>query len=467
MKKCLAGCCLLMSLCVASSCTTKNNQRTDKVETTEESAFSGVHIVPEYARGFELSYRSGYVLLDIQDPQNEESTTFHYALVRRGTKPAGIPGSYTVIETPIRSVICMTSLQLSNFIKMGELDKVVGVTSTRHLFNREMNERLKSGKTAKIGIEGNFDNEVIMSMNPDLILVSPFKRGGYETLKDVGIPLIPHLGYKEMTPLGQAEWVKFVGLLVGQEQKANEIFDAIAARYNELKELTAEGKVKKRPVVLSGEMRGGVSTAWELHQKGYAVFALRYRIGSEAKDNAPIQDLGRAIQLITANAEKFGVQTEDYALLGYSSGGQIAGVFCGQEVGYPRYNVPRPGVLLLAYPINNFYEAKPIYRWLIDTYSEDLRYYDYNISGCVTPDFPPTYFWYGLNDILLMAFNYYEQGPALQKALARNGVPYHESVYKRAFHGIGIAEGTDAEGWLNDAAAFWEEQTAQAQQPAA
>ncbi len=257
MKKCLAGCCLLMSLCVASSCTTKNNQRTDKVETTEESAFSGVHIVPEYARGFELSYRDGYVLLDIQDPQNEESTTFHYALVRRGTKPAGIPGSYTVIETPIRSVICMTSLQLSNFIKMGELDKVVGVTSTRHLFNREMNERLKSGKTVKIGIEGNFDNEVIMSMNPDLIFVSPFKRGGYETLKDVGIPLIPHLGYKEMTPLGQAEWVKFVGLLVGQEQKANEIFDAIAARYNELKELTAEGKVKKRPVVLSGEMRGG------------------------------------------------------------------------------------------------------------------------------------------------------------------------------------------------------------------
>lgn len=39
--------------------------------------------------------------------------------------------------------------------------------------------------------------------------------------------------------------------------KANETFDAIAARYNELKELTAEGKVKKRPVVLSGEMRGG------------------------------------------------------------------------------------------------------------------------------------------------------------------------------------------------------------------
>ena len=112
------------------------------------------------------------------------------------------------------------------------------------------------GKTG-IGIEGNFDNEVIMSMNPDLILVSPFKRGGYETLKDVGIPLIPHLGYKETTPLGQAEWIKFVGLLLGIEKDGNERFATIEKRYNELKELTADGKVKKRPIVFSGELRGG------------------------------------------------------------------------------------------------------------------------------------------------------------------------------------------------------------------
>lgn len=256
MKKCLAGCCLLMSL-LAVSCTTKNNRQTGNEEVAEPRAYSSVRIVPEYARGFSVSYKDGYVLLDIQDPQHEESTTFHYALVKRGTHPAGIPDLYTVIETPVRSVICMTSLQLSSFIKMNALDKVVGITSTRHLFNKEMNERLKAGKTARIGIEGNFDNEVIMSMNPDLILISPFKRGGYETLKDVGIPLIPHLGYKEMTPLGQAEWVKFAGLLLGEEQKANETFSAIATRYNELKALTAEGKVKRRPVVLSGEMRGG------------------------------------------------------------------------------------------------------------------------------------------------------------------------------------------------------------------
>ena len=257
MNKYLAGCCLFALL--AASCASKGNQQEKENASSQQTITvdSKVQITPEYAKGFQLTYADSYILMDIHDPQNEESTHFLYALVPRGTKPEGIPADYMVIETPVRSAICMTSLQLSNFIKLGAEDKVIGITSTRHLFNQTINDQLKEGKTAKIGIEGNFDNEVIMSINPDLILISPFKRGGYETMKDIGIPLIPHLGYKEMTPLGQAEWIKFVGLLLGMEQEANDKFSAIEHRYNELKELTAEGKVTRRPIVFSGEIHGG------------------------------------------------------------------------------------------------------------------------------------------------------------------------------------------------------------------
>ena len=166
-----------------------------------------------------------------------------------------LPEDFEIIRVPIRKAICMTSLQLSGFIKLGETDHVVGITSARHLFNQEINQRIEQGLTAKIGIEGNFDNEVIISLDPDLILISPFKRGGYDALKEMDIPLMPYLGYKEMTPLGQAEWIKFVGLLLGEEKKANEIFASIENRYNELKTMAAN--VKERPVVFSGELRGG------------------------------------------------------------------------------------------------------------------------------------------------------------------------------------------------------------------
>ena len=212
-------------------------------------------VAPKYARGFSVHYTGEGCLVEVSDPQQERTEAFRFMLVKRGEKPAQVPEGYTLLEVPVQRIVCMTSLQLSNFICLGSLDNVVGITSTRHLFNEDMKQRLEDGRTRKIGIEGNFDNEVILGLNPDLILISPFKRGGYEALTGVDIPLVPHLGYKEATPLGQAEWIKFVGLLTGEEEKANEIFAGIEQRYNNLKQLTAN--VETRPVVLSGELHGG------------------------------------------------------------------------------------------------------------------------------------------------------------------------------------------------------------------
>ena len=246
---------MVLLLLVVTACQSKKQKSDNRMFGQESTSVFVDSIVPKYAEGFQVKYVDGICLLDIQDPQNKNGQSFCYALIPRGKNIQQVPENYTTLEVPVRSVICMTSLQLSNFIKMDELDRVVGVTSTRHLFNQEMNKRLKDGRTHKIGIEGNFDNEVIMGVNPDVILISPFKRGGYDALKDVNIPLIPHLGYKEMTPLGQAEWIKFVGLLTGTEDKANRLFAEIEQKYQELKTL-AQG-VKDRPTVFSGELRGG------------------------------------------------------------------------------------------------------------------------------------------------------------------------------------------------------------------
>ncbi len=242
---------------VLSSCRNGSKATTckDPVTQSVETDLSDERITPMYARGFKVAYTDEGCLLEIQDPQREEGQIFRYILVQRGTTVNKIPDGYIKLEVPVKSVICMTSLQLSSFIKLDELERVVGVTSTRHLFNEEVNRRLKEGLIHKIGIEGNFDNEVIMGVNPNVILISPFKRGGYDALKDVGIPLIPHLGYKEMTPLGQAEWIKFVGLIIGETEKANRLFAEIESRYNELRELAET--VAERPVVFSGELRGG------------------------------------------------------------------------------------------------------------------------------------------------------------------------------------------------------------------
>lgn len=247
----IAGC-LIGSSCQSSS----NKQQNSNSEiATTQNRLSDEEIAPRYAEGYQVrSTAEGIRLVDIQNPQEPKSTTYRFALVPRGSKLEA-PEGYTLIETPIKSCICMTSLQLSNFIALDACEFVTGVTSTRHLFNEKMNRQIKEGRTAKIGIEGNFDSEVVMSMNPDVIFISPFKRGGYEQMKEVHLPLVPHLGYKETTPLGQAEWVKLIGLFVDKEQEAIQLFNGIEQRYLDLKAKAA--KVEKRPIVFSGEIRGG------------------------------------------------------------------------------------------------------------------------------------------------------------------------------------------------------------------
>lgn len=253
MKKIFTLLFLSLLCAVVISCQTGKNKKQpgDVVRTADTTG----RLLIKYAQGFRVEYYPGYILLGIKDPQNESTLEYQFALKERESK-VPTPPDIPVIEIPVKSLICMTSLQLSNLIKLDATDRVVGISSGRFLDNPKMQQQVAEGKTRKIGIEGNFDSEIIISLAPDLIFISPFKQGGYDAMKEVDIPLVPHLGYKEMTPLGQAEWIKFAALFLGMEEQANRKFEQIENDYNRMKALAAN--VSRRPVVFSGELRGGV-----------------------------------------------------------------------------------------------------------------------------------------------------------------------------------------------------------------
>ncbi|MDR1202372.1 MAG: ABC transporter substrate-binding protein [Tannerellaceae bacterium] len=242
--------CIILS--AFSSCNQTGNRQNKKLS-GEQPAETATDI--RYAKGFKVNDFANYKLVDVTDPSGESDIVYKYALLERGTDKKGIPPDYEVIEIPVQKVICMTTLQISNFIKLNATAGIVGMTSTRFLFNEKINEQLKEKKTTKIGIEGEFDTELILALNPDIILVSPFKRGGYETIRNMDIPLISFLGYKESSPLGQAEWIKFTAMLLGLEEQANKQFEEIEKRYMELMALTES--IEKKPTVMSGELHSG------------------------------------------------------------------------------------------------------------------------------------------------------------------------------------------------------------------
>jgi iron complex transport system substrate-binding protein len=243
MKKVLAFCMIASCIILGYSCS-------DKAKTTAAgSADADSVLMPKYATGYTVKDSAGVRLVDV-------GKGYHFALV--ATEETAVPDGYTKVRIPIKSTICMTSLQLSNFTVLGAHDMVKGLTGTKNLFNKDILQRVNDGRIVKIGMEGNFDTEMVLAANPDVIFISPSKRGGYDAIRETGITLVPHLGYQELDPLGQAEWIKFVGMFIGKEKEAYEVFAGIESRYNELKakcqQLTANGQ---KPTVFSGEMHYG------------------------------------------------------------------------------------------------------------------------------------------------------------------------------------------------------------------
>lgn len=197
-----------------------------------------------YARGLQVSYHADGVHVSITNPD----PSVHHT-----------PTEEFVITQPASRFICTTALQLGNFEVLELEDKIVGMNSLRNLFSRQMQQQLANGQTVRIGKEGNFDLETVIATRPDFIFVSASKHGGFEALRECGIPLISHHGYKETSPLGQAEWIKLIGLLTGETRRANAVFADIERKYLTLRsEVAAMDSTQRRPTVISGrQIRDG------------------------------------------------------------------------------------------------------------------------------------------------------------------------------------------------------------------
>ncbi|MCU4175301.1 ABC transporter substrate-binding protein [Carboxylicivirga sp. N1Y90] len=251
---CLAFCCLL------GACTANQNQ-TSRLK-------DGAPVQLLDAKGFSIDTcgnKSALTIYNLKDSLNELA---HFVLLPQSHNE---PLTTNEIKVPCQRIICLSSTQLAYLIELDALDNVVGINSSRHLFNTNIKTEIEEGKVLQVGKEGVFDIEKIIALQPDVIFVSPFKTGGYDALRNLNIPLVPIAAYAENSPLGRAEWIKAMALFTGHNQKADSIYNYIRNDYNQLRQLTKD--VAYRPSVFSGKMKGG---AWYV-AGGNSFFAHYFR----------------------------------------------------------------------------------------------------------------------------------------------------------------------------------------------
>lgn len=177
-----------------------------------------------------------------------------------------------------------------------------------------------------------------------------------------------------------------------------------------------------------GSIHESFPHALALSERGYNAFAIKYRVrgGSDAPQMAN-EDLAAALTFIDEHAEELRVARAGYSIWGSSAGANMAVAISAQgSAALGPSELPKPSAVILAY--TNLME-----------YSEDD---------------PPTFAVTGERDTFAP--------PDLMRrrinGMRQAGIEAELRVYPGVGHGFGLGRGTSAEGWLEDAAAFWKRQ---------
>lgn len=201
----------------------------------------------------------------------------------------------------------------------------------------------------------------------------------------------------------------------------------------------------------------GKPFAEEFNKRGYNAFVLWYRVKAAARYPAPMEDTARAIQFIKSQAKEWNIDTSKLALMGSSAGGHLAAFFAAEYKRFDKsyngilYGV-KPNALLLCYPVITMgaLTHKVSRRRLLGLFSGKPEQNSASVERRVTSEYPPTFVWHNRDDLSVP----YQNSELLADALEKNGVLYELKLYPSGGHGIGLAEGTSAEGWFDEAFAF-------------
>lgn len=148
-----------------------------------------------------------------------------------------------------------------------------------------------------------------------------------------------------------------------------------------------------------------------------------YRPGAQSA----CEDLARAISFIFRYAEELEVDTDCYSLWGGSAGARMA-AWLGSygTAAFGGDDLPHPGAVIMQYTGHSDY----------------------------TPYDPPTFACVGENDNIA----YWRTMQQRLKILSSYGIDTEFHSYPGLRHGFGLGTKTVAEGWLDQAVSFWEDQ---------
>ena len=249
------------------------------------SVTAGVDYFPAKAsltqtNGFSVEYHDTYKVLTVNTPTPGATDALTYVLVQCGTEaPAGFEPAQ-IISVPVKRVVAMSTTYLTVLDDLGLLDRLVGVDDATYTYNQKVIDLVTAGKIKAIGSGATLNVEAAIELKPELIITYGSGSADFDShpkLLEAGLKVVLNAEWLDASPLGRAEWSKFIALFFNQEAAAEDWFTAIADRYAQVKEIAAKaGSTPKlaygTPYQGTWYLPGGASFAAQLIRDAGATY---------------------------------------------------------------------------------------------------------------------------------------------------------------------------------------------------
>lgn len=184
----------------------------------------------DYAKQFTADYyKGGYAMLTVASSGDK-----FFVVPEDAAVPEGVPQEAVVLQRPIENIYLVSSSVMDMFICLDELGSIrLSGTKADGWYLPEAQQAMEAGDILYAGKYSAPDYEQILAegcglaIENTMIYHTPEVK---EELEQFGIPVIVERSSYESGPIERMEWVKFYGVLLGCEQKAEQVFDSKLAQ---------------------------------------------------------------------------------------------------------------------------------------------------------------------------------------------------------------------------------------------
>jgi iron complex transport system substrate-binding protein len=157
-------------------------------------------------------------------------------------------------------VVSLSTSFLPHLTSQNLLDKVVAVDTSLYTSNEAIVSGVKDGKVVEVGGGGggtDINIEKLIDLKPELVLSQRFSDDdkAYPAMQQAGLPVVIDADFLDQTPLGVAEWGKFISVFFNTESIAQKTFTDVNDRYEKVATLAKD--VTTQPTVFTGTPYSG------------------------------------------------------------------------------------------------------------------------------------------------------------------------------------------------------------------